>query len=117
MTADYITQRIINKVIDTGFYQPKQTAYVSWHICTAAHHAWILGYISEKEYDFLIEEIDYYILLNSTKNIRTLAGMLTCMHLPNTFEDRLHIYKNWKDRPGLHRKPNKFVEFLKKIFK
>ena len=109
-------QEVFDATIASGSYQPEITTNSSWYMCGALYLACNRGVITAEEYGNAIIEIHAYILLNSTKRIHTLCGMLTYMHLPNTFEDRKAIYSDWKNRPGLHQKSSTFKRFLDRFF-
>lgn len=84
-------QEIFNKVIEAGHYGNSSFDAMCSSLALALGKE-----INEDEYIFAIQEIRSYL----GKYIY-LKSLLVANSLPYTFEARLKIYKDWKNRPKL----------------
>lgn len=67
-------------------------------MCAALYVALIDGVITESEAQMAALAILKYL---EPIGWGSLKGALQESHLPNNFEQRLHLYRNWADRPTL----------------
>lgn len=86
-------QDVFNKVIDVGHYKNTYLMHQT-HMCLSLLCATEAKDITEKERSIAKEEITHYL-----DGYPTLSLKLSCMNLPNRFEDCLAIYRNWDNRP------------------
>jgi hypothetical protein len=83
---DRQVQKILDKVIASGFYYNL--------MCYAIHAACDNNIISNEERKLAISEISKYVGKHWS-----LERKLDSMWYHYTFQDRLRVYKDWKNRP------------------
>lgn len=93
-------QEVFNKVIDTGYYKNTYLLHQTL-MCLSLSSAASAKVITEKERAAATKEIIQYL-----EGYLTLSLKLSCMNLPDRFEDCLVIYRNWNNKP---RRRNVFV--------
>ncbi len=95
------TQEILNLVIDGGFYtESKETPSKTVFMCIAIKYAMIAGAVSEADYNATRETIDEWLcnVGDYSKDV-VLEDVLEEVGIPNTYEERVKIYRNWDNRP------------------
>lgn len=88
-------QKTFDKVIDGGFYSPD-----NYYMCFALDGAKKCGAISSREHLAAEKQVSRYL-----GGWCSLEGALRKNGLPNSYDDRLKIYRDWANRPKLKRFP------------
>lgn len=97
-------QQILDVVIDAGYYTPR-----GW-MCNAARSACRAGVISETEKDAVILSIQNYMasVTGEPARARTMRHTLpiaqNTARFESTYEELVHLYRNWANRPRWNRK-------------
>ena len=86
-------QNIFNRVIVGDYYTPNDCYLMCWAL-TEAKNDFL---IEEEEYLFARQKIKEYL-----KDFATLQSALLTNNIPWTYNCRLDIYKDWKNRPQLN---------------
>lgn len=91
-------QEIFNEVIECGYYTENRLSDFHPYMCGSILDAYNHNIISKTERKKALAAIREYMKFGSSGY---LAICLKDYGLPYSFKDRLHLYKNWKDRPKL----------------
>ena len=89
-------QKILNKVLNSGYYYPEVKPQFNSFMCLAAEQAAENNVIYLSELELLNEVIDDYL-----GNYDNLEFALDLNGLPSEFEDRKRLYQDWENRPQL----------------
>jgi len=95
------TQEILNLVIDGGFYtDSEETRCKSVFMCIAIKYAMIAGVVTEADYDTARNSIEEWLCNVGNLSVDVvLEDALEDVGIPNTYEERLKIYRDWDNRP------------------
>lgn len=91
-------KEILKLVAESPYYTLPGSKTSSPFMCYSLTHAKNAGLISEEEKELAINAIEKY-LNKLTDDPDGLYIALEANGLPNSFEDRLKIYRDWKKRP------------------
>lgn len=97
-------QEIFNVVIDNKYFRPFDEVVLnvkraSVLMCRSLLLALFDDLISFEEYKKAVDDIELYLGTILPKKHSILKHLLEDLNRPSSFKDRLHIYRNWADRP------------------
>ena len=93
----YNIQNVFNKVIENNLYPYNPEYLLSRdYMCYSIIVASDVKLITNEEAFSALQAIDFYL-----NDHGTLVGMLKEYGISHTIEDRLKIYKDWKNRPTI----------------